>query len=361
MKEWITILASMLLLHANLSAARADDYAQKSGSGGMGLSKPHPVKIMTWNICHCAASYYDASSINPSRTADAINAAAPDFVCLQEVDYKTTRSGGIDQTALLAESTGMRGVFAKAINYGGGGYGVAILSKDEAISTNRVALAGDEARVLLVCEYSDMFVATSHLDNNAAKRLESIATITGELAKCAESKPVFFMGDLNATPQSETMGALKRFVTVLTPESGIATLNSHRNKGDYVIDYITIDSAHKDDYILKDAYLIDERNASDHAPLAVELYRHPAASELGWIDEAFLTTGRTGSWNPSMTWDAGFWTASLNGEKTFTPNAVSGGSPVAVDVTVSFDTVAPEVDTPPEGVQGAICALSIPF
>ena len=35
----------------------------------------------------------------------------------------------------------MHGVFAKAINLTGGEYGIAILSKEEAVATNRVALA----------------------------------------------------------------------------------------------------------------------------------------------------------------------------------------------------------------------------
>ena len=54
------------------------------------------------------------------RQAAVIRALAPDVVALQEVDRCTQRSGGIDQAAALAESTGMHAVFARAIDFEGG-------------------------------------------------------------------------------------------------------------------------------------------------------------------------------------------------------------------------------------------------
>jgi len=309
-----------------------------------------PMKIMTYNVFHC-----ESTRGGPEAIAGVINSAAPDFACLQEVDNMTTRSGNVDQTARLAELTGMHGVFAKAIDYQGGGYGVAMLSKEEAISTNTVALAGDEARVLLVCEFADVFVATAHLDNNTEKRFASVETVTNELAKCAATKPVFFMGDLNATPESDTILALKRFATVLTPESGIATLNSHVSSGNYVIDYILIDSAHRDSIYLKNAYLIENRTASDHAPLAVEAILLP--TELQWVEERAITTGRTGIWSRSPSWNGDTFTAPLAGEMTFTPNEASAFGTVTIDVAASFDPLPSDESKTPEGdVQ---CAVTI--
>ena len=49
--------------------------------------------------------------------------------------------------------------------------------------------------------------------------------------------------------------------------NGIATLNSRRRKGDYVIDYIMMDRAHRDAFRVDGAWLVEERKASDHAPL----------------------------------------------------------------------------------------------
>lgn len=95
------------------------------------------VRIASFNICHGAPSY--SAEVNLEKTAQTIAAMAADFVCLQEVDNATTRSGGVDETAFLAEQTGLCGTFAKAIDYGGGGYGVAILSKEAPLSVERVA------------------------------------------------------------------------------------------------------------------------------------------------------------------------------------------------------------------------------
>lgn len=309
-----------------------------------------PMKIMTYNVFHC-----ESTRGGPEAIAGVINSAAPDFACLQEVDNMTTRSGNVDQTARLAELTGMHGVFAKAISYQGGEYGVAILSKEEAISTNTVALAGDEARVLLVCEFADVFVATAHLDNNTEKRFASVETVTNELAKCAATKPVFFMGDLNATPESDTILALRRFATVLTPESGVVTLNSRVSSGNYVIDYIMVDSAHRDSIYLKSASLIDNRTASDHAPLAVEAILLP--HELQWVEERAVTTGRTGTWSRSLSWDGDTFKTPLAGEMTFTAGKESDFGIATIDVVAAFDQAQnDEAKTPQGDVQ---CAITI--
>ena len=85
-----------------------------------------------------------------------------------------------------------------------------------------------------------------------------------------------------------------------------------------------------------------------------DLYRRPASSELGWMDESFLTTGQTGTWAPSLAWNGVSWTADLCGECVFAPFSPSGGNVTTLDVTVAFDAVPEEVKTPTAGVQGAV-------
>ena len=204
--------------------------------------------IMSFNICHCATNYtLSVTDEEVRRTATLISSVAPDFVCLQEVDDKTTRSNGIDETARIAELTGMHGVFGKARDYQGGGYGVAILSKDEPLSVTTRTVEGNETRLLLICDFADFCVATIHLDNNKTLRLQSIPTIREELAK--HSKPVFLTGDWNATPDSDTLALIKEFVAVISPEHGIVTLNSQIGvRDEYVIDYVAVESAHREDF-----------------------------------------------------------------------------------------------------------------
>lgn len=61
--------------------------------------------------------------------ADAIKALNADVIALSEVDINTRRSGNIDQLATLKKLTGMYGAFGKAIDFQGGEYGIAVLSR----------------------------------------------------------------------------------------------------------------------------------------------------------------------------------------------------------------------------------------
>ena len=100
--------------------------------------------------------------------------------------------------------------------------------------------------------------------------------------------------------------------------------------------------------------MIDDIAASDHNPVFAEIYLRPAASTLGWIDESFLTTGRTGAWTPSVAWNGGTWTAELGGGYAFVPATPSGGNVVAMTTTVTFDCVPQEEVQPKEGAQGGL-------
>ncbi len=53
----------------------------------------------------------------------------PDVVMLQEIDYNTKGIKNQDFTTQLAAELGLFSVFGKAMDTGGGEYGVAILSK----------------------------------------------------------------------------------------------------------------------------------------------------------------------------------------------------------------------------------------
>ena len=312
------------------------------------------MRIMSFNICHCATHYsLSITDEDVRRTASVIAAESPDFVCLQEVDDKTTRSDGIDETARLAELTGMYGTFGKARDYQGGGYGVAILSKQEPLSVSTRTIQGSEARLLLICEFDDCFVATVHFDNNSDLRLESVSTVRDALS--ALGKPVFITGDWNATPTSKTLDAMRGFVTIVSPESGVRTFGDFGG-ADYVIDYIAVDTADADKYYVQRGYcvsnMVDGHGSSDHNPVIVDVVKRPDA--LGWVEENAVMTGRTGTWSPSVAWDSASWTAELGGAYSFEANAPSGGNVVTMTVTASFDAVPDEETTPDETAQGAV-------
>lgn len=84
------------------------------------------LRVGSYNV-KCGDSMID---FDMSLIADDINSLSLDVVGLQEIDDKTARSGGRDVIALLAQAAGFEYYrFVKSIDYKGGGYGTAIMSR----------------------------------------------------------------------------------------------------------------------------------------------------------------------------------------------------------------------------------------
>ncbi|MGZ3846218.1 MAG: endonuclease/exonuclease/phosphatase family protein [Flavisolibacter sp.] len=87
------------------------------------------LKILSYNIHHANPPSLP-NTINTDTIGGLINKYQPDLVALQEVDVNTSRSGrSLDEAKAIADKSGMYFRFAKAIDYAGGEYGIAILSK----------------------------------------------------------------------------------------------------------------------------------------------------------------------------------------------------------------------------------------
>lgn len=84
------------------------------------------LRVMTYNI-HVGVGM--DKKLDLQRIADVINAASPDLVGLQEVDRGVKRTEGKDEIVELAAMTRMEYAFAPNLDYQGGKYGVAILSR----------------------------------------------------------------------------------------------------------------------------------------------------------------------------------------------------------------------------------------
>ncbi|MBQ3747338.1 MAG: hypothetical protein II863_07995, partial [Kiritimatiellae bacterium] len=213
-------------------------------------------------------------------------------------------------------------------------------------------------RGLLICEFSNVVVAVTHLDVGAAAfeaRTNSIEIIKNAFAKYASGgKPVLLGGDWNIKPDTVEMSKMKEFMTILTPTEGVRTYQNHKATGGYVIDYIAVDTAHADDLYVANSFVVEDIATSDHNPVVAELYCRPASSELGWVDERAISTGLTGTWEPSIAWDGASWKAKLGGESVFAPNTPSGGNRVTMTVTAAFDAIPLEYAAPSNTAQGAI-------
>ena len=200
-----------------------------------------------------------------NRTAAVIRAARADVVALQEIDSVTHRSNGKDVAAILGKKCSMFHTFSKAIDFDGGGYGVALLSREKPVAVQRFALPGrEEARTLLVVEFKHYIVASTHLSLTAEDRMASLAVI--DSVAMAATKPIFIAGDWNATPKSEFGRALGEKMQYLT-DTEVCTFPA--DNPNTVIDYIVTPRKQAVEILRRE--VINEPMASDHRPIIAVL------------------------------------------------------------------------------------------
>ena len=230
---------------------------------------PWQIRVMSYNVQHCAGI---ESDINYDRTADVIWNQRPDVVAIQELDSVTSRSEGLYQLEELAKRTLYYPVFARAIDFDGGKYGVGILTRERPLSTRRIPLPGREPRVLLVVELKDYVMACTHLDLTEENRLASVPLIVDEAKRW--HKPFIIAGDWNDGPDSKLLTELKKYFTINTGKK--ATYPA--DKPNECIDYI---ASFKDRAAVTLNYsVLDESSASDHRPLVANLRLPLKANDL---------------------------------------------------------------------------------
>ena len=101
------------------------------------------LRVLSYNIHHGRGT---DGVVDLERIAGVIRGCAADVVMLQEVDDRTERTGGIDQTADLGRLTGLRAEFGRQIDYQGGRYGQAILCRTPLEEPRVHVLPGDPDR-----------------------------------------------------------------------------------------------------------------------------------------------------------------------------------------------------------------------
>jgi endonuclease/exonuclease/phosphatase family metal-dependent hydrolase len=232
------------------------------------------IRVMTYNIRH-ASPPSAPSKIDLDTFVDIIKKQNPDILALQEVDVKTRRSGvSIDEASEIGSRTGMHAFFGKAIDFDGGQYGIAILSKYpvDTVQLFRLPSIGDaEARVVLVAtiRIKDKIIAfaCTHLDAEKGDdaRLLQVKTI-GEIQKGIKY-PLVLAGDLNAEAGSPVISYIdnvfKRSCT------GNCPLTIPNDKPVSTIDYVVYRPS--DHFKVISHKVLDESYASDHLPLVAEL------------------------------------------------------------------------------------------
>ena len=244
-----------------------------------------PLRVLVYNI-HAGTDAAQAPSLE--RIAAVIRDAGADIVLLQEVDSVVQRTGGVDQVAVLDSLTGLHGVFGRSLDFQGGGYGIAVLSRWPIVADSVVRLpvfppqeragGSHEPRSALWVEVAapgaHLHVINTHLDASRADsaRLQEIV----EVLRLADDRRragdrVLLGGDLNSTPESETQHRVRDagWQDAWTVCGGVGDGFSYPDGTPRKrIDYLYLGANER----CRGAQVI-ETHASDHRPLLVLLER----------------------------------------------------------------------------------------
>jgi endonuclease/exonuclease/phosphatase family metal-dependent hydrolase len=250
---------------------------------------PAELRVLTYNIHH--GEGVDGKFDLP-RIAEVINSESPDLVALQEVDQGTARASGVDQPAELARLTGMQVMFGRNIDFQGGGYGTAVLSRLPVKAHSSVKLRSfyegtddhPEQRGVQIVEIGEagkagiVFLCT-HLDYrpDERERMASAETIN-ELAAKYGDRLMILAGDLNAEPESRVISEFKKrwMIAGANMQAGSGAtlpLTYPSSEPTKWIDYVLVRPAER--WEVDEVRVIDERVASDHRPLLAVLQRVP--------------------------------------------------------------------------------------
>lgn len=234
------------------------------------------VKVLSFNILHGATTKGD---FNLDAIAKVIKDANPDFVALQEVDFKTNRAKTYDLATELGWRTKMASLFGKAMNYDGGEYGEGVLSKYTFLQSRNVALpytpdsseneprAALEIVTILPSGDTIAFVGT-HLDHLEDSRDRILQANKINEVFSTNDYPTLLAGDLNDVPNSEPINIFEEMWTASYDKNNIEFTFPSDNpikKIDYVMFFP------KDRWRVIETIVIQDTIASDHCAYLVTL------------------------------------------------------------------------------------------
>jgi len=211
-RQLLKYIVYLPILVVTLLVSAKNDVEPIEGQSAPGQEWKGPeLKVMAYNIHHCNPPS-QPDLIDVEAIAKVIRNESPDLVALQEVDVHTRRSGkDLHQAKALAELTDMHYYFRKAIDYEGGEYGIAVLSRFPIEDTLGFALpmapglnAEPRAVAAVKVKLSDgqmLIVASTHLDLATQHRSLQAQKIVESFTK--DNYPVIVAGDFNDVVGSE--------------------------------------------------------------------------------------------------------------------------------------------------------------
>jgi endonuclease/exonuclease/phosphatase family metal-dependent hydrolase len=270
-------LLLMMLVTVLVSGCAVDRRAAGEGAEQNEPPPGIPLRAVTYNIRHARGM---DGAVDLARTADVLRSLDADLVALQEVDDRAARSGGVDQATELAQRLGMRAAFGPFMDYQGGRYGMAILSRYPFAEVQELRLPdGHEPRIALVAHVrlpndEIVTVVNVHFDwvDDDTFRVAQ-AQVVAEYLRGLQN-PFVLLGDFNDQPGSRTHRLFSELAKeAVKPETDRFTFSST----DPTVEIDAVFTAPAPRWTHGEVRVHDEPVASDHRPVSALLLLHPAA------------------------------------------------------------------------------------
>ena len=247
----------------------AADSATRPLASKSGADEAGSLRLLAYNIRHGKGI---DGEIDLERIAELILKFAPDVVALQEVDRGTERTGGVDQAAELARLTGFDSFFAKFMDYQGGEYGMAILTRLPIIEAQRVALPWDveprsSAVVTVQTDTGPVTVANIHFYQTPGQRLAQAKALHEALD--GVTHPVVWIGDFNSVRGDEVMSWLDPWYAQPVKDGPPDTFRADQPSRE--IDFIIFRP--EEAFLVLAHEVVNEPIISDHRPVLAVLTR----------------------------------------------------------------------------------------
>lgn len=229
------------------------------------------IRAASYNIRHGAGT---DDKLDLERTAKTMAAFKADIIGLQEVDLNCKRSGSVNQPRELGRKLNMHAAFGAFMDYDGGQYGMAILSRYPLVNTQSIRLPnGNEPRVALQAEVrlpngESLVVVNVHFDwvDDDKFRFAQASFLADHLKKL--DKPYILLGDFNDQPGSRTIKLFQSLaVEADKPEKNRLTFSSI--KPEVEIDFIFAAPAAR--WRVGRSKVLDVPVVSDHRPIVTDL------------------------------------------------------------------------------------------
>lgn len=241
-----------------------------SGDENVAAQSPErpTLRVVSSNIRHGVGM---DGKLDLDRSAAVLRRLEPDLVALQEVDERCRRSGGVDQAAALGKALGMEHRFGEFMDYDGGRYGLAVLSRFPLKATRRHELPpGAEPRCALEVEVEvpglGRPVSFTCVHNDWTQEPIRVRQMRALTAALGERRPAIIAGDYNGEPGSASLTVLADAGWRILAKDGARGANPT-----WPADAPTQEIDHVAERGLPEYSVshdvIDERVASDHRPI----------------------------------------------------------------------------------------------